>query len=71
MFNESQSNLIKKTCCKGYDLTQNKTQCRAICKNPCIQGMCISSNVCKCDKNQLKQSYNTYSETQVACMYDN
>lgn len=71
MFNESRPNLIKKTCCKGYDITQNETQCRAICKNPCTQGMCISPNVCKCDINQIRPSCNTNNDTQSACTYDN
>lgn len=37
-------------CCDGYNKTQNGTHCHPVCETPCVRGMCISPNVCKCEK---------------------
>lgn len=42
--------VIVNTCCKGYEKTQNGTNCRPVCKDHCVWGKCISPNVCSCDK---------------------
>lgn len=41
---------IIKECCEGYDVSPDGTHCRPVCDEPCVQGTCISPNVCKCDR---------------------
>ncbi|GFY45369.1 hypothetical protein TNIN_359211 [Trichonephila inaurata madagascariensis] len=44
---------VKKTkivfeCCDGYEKVQDK--CVAVCKDGCVNGECVSPNICSCDE---------------------